>query len=149
MAVPHGALLAADAALLYFPEPVAVTMTAIAGAESSFNPGARGGRISWAARLVNRHCGGFTVWGLWQIHLSAHWQTLRSLGAPTYWGPCAVAWWLSYPRNNARAAYVVWLRAGRSFRPWEAYTLGAWRRWLPVAQQAIAEAKRWRRALPT
>lgn len=63
--------------------------------------------------------------GLWQIMQSVHVKA-----HPTW----SVAW-LENPQNNARAAYIV-SNGGKNWKPWVAYTSGAYLRFLPAARRA-------------
>lgn len=47
--------------------------------------------------------------------------------------------WLKQPANNAKAAYLL-SNGGRNWRPWEAYTNGAYRKYLGAAQNAVRSA---------
>jgi hypothetical protein len=90
-----------------------VTAVAVAGAESSYRPAAR--NPSGAS-------------GLWQILPSAHPEKFAG----------GVDW--ANPVTNAAMAYAVWVEAGRSWRPWVAYTSGAYTRFVPSAREAVAAA---------
>ena len=100
----------AKAAAKYFPADQVAMATAIAGAESSWNPTA-----------VNKAAKG--NYGLWQIN-SVHKKLLKSGD------------W-SNPSDNARMAYQVWDAAdgttgnGRgSWKPWSVYNSGSYKAYL-------------------
>lgn len=105
-------------------------MVAIAGAESGWvddragDPGTGPGS-----------CGGYTSFGLWQIHLPAHASMLEQLMGSA--DPCAQAAWLAVPEHCARAALLVYQSQGLG--AWTSWQTGAWRAYLPQAQAAIAQ----------
>jgi hypothetical protein len=88
-----------------------VLAVAIAGAESGWRPGA-----------VNRNANGSTDHGLWQVN-SVH-ATILASGD-----------WAD-PYDNAVMARRVWAQAG-SWRPWVAFTSGAYVRHLSAAREAV------------
>lgn len=92
----------------------AVTAVAIAGAESGYNREAANSQS--------------TARGMWQIMLSYH--------QPKFEG----ADWRD-PYANARVAYQIWKARG-SWVDWTVHTSGAYRKHLPEARQAVAEATR-------
>jgi hypothetical protein len=148
----RGNLAAATRAALMFWEPdIAVTMLAIAGAESGgWKLDAAGdspsilrskGYPGSAATAKTYNCplgteDGYASWGLWQIFMPLHKSTLESLGAPKD-DPCATAEWLKDPANNARAAFAVWQSQG--FGAWTMYNNGEYDNYLAEAQQAVEE----------
>lgn len=83
------------------------TATAVALAESS-------GRV-WVVNSI-----GCCV-GLWQINVKAHPQYSRAE--------------MQDPAKNARAAFAI-SSGGTNWRPWEAYTNGAYLLYLPAAKKA-------------
>lgn len=102
---------------------------ALVGGESSGNV---------ACYHVNKD--GSTDFGALQINDRAH---------PSWFGPQTVptGWlWLDYI-DNARAAFDVYVRAGRRFTPWVAYSGGGWlaeryqgRSWLDWSAFGVSEA---------
>lgn len=108
---------AAKAAAVYFPADQVAMATAIAGAESSWNPTA-----------VNKAARG--NYGLWQIN-SVHKKLLQARNWRT-------------PADNAWMAYQVWDDAngtmgdGRgSWKPWSVYNSGSYKPFLRAAAVAL------------
>ena len=142
---------AARAALMFWEPDIAVTMVAIAGAESGWIPDAGGDSPSILrslgyeesankAKTYNCPLGtehGYASWGLWQIFMPVHKSMLESLGAPKD-DSCATADWLKDPANSARAAFTVWQIQG--FGAWSVYNNGGYMSYLPDAQQAVDQA---------
>ena len=91
-----------------------ITAVAVAMAESS-----------GSTTVVNR----LGCTGLWQIYVKVH-----KKAHPTW-----TTSWLKQPGNNAHAAYVLSNR-GKNWRPWEAYTNGAYRKYLSAARRAVKSA---------
>lgn len=111
----YAALLAAG-----WPADLAVTMTAIAGAESGFKDDELGD-----TQYVNATWG--PSFGLFQI---------RTLKADTGTGTDRdIARLSGSDVEQARAAYAIYQRAG-NFTPWTVYRTGAYLRQLPAAQAA-------------
>lgn len=109
---------AAAAAARWFPADQVAVATAVAGAESSWNPTA-----------VNKAARG--NYGLWQIN-SVHKKLLKS------------ATW-SNPNDNAWMAFQVWDAADGvdgngqgSWRPWSAYNSGSYRAYLRDLAPAVS-----------
>lgn len=104
--------LAVDAG---FTAPMAVIMTAIAGAESGFRTDAKGDvglqTDTWGPSL-----------GLWQV---------RSLKAETGKGTTRDAAALTDPAGNAKAAFAVYKSQG--LKAWSTYSSGAYRKFLSAA----------------
>lgn len=94
-----------------FSESQAPTMAAIAMAESSGRPG-----------VVNE----IGCTGLWQINQPVHVKDYPS------WTQA----WLKDPRNNARAAKVIYDKQGLS--AWSVYTSGAYKKYLP-SESTVSE----------
>jgi hypothetical protein len=126
--------VAAQAAVQVFPPAIQVTMVAIAGAESAWDPQAAGDPC--AANPGVPCCAGATSFGLWQIH-TVHAAYLRQVTGSN--DPCVWRAWLSDPVHNAQAAYAVYRSQG--FAAWTTYTSGAYRAYLAAAQQAVAQAR--------
>ena len=87
-----------------FPDPALAA--AIAMAESGGNPAAVGDTQPGVL--------GPSI-GLWQIDLYFHPQYTQAE--------------LVDPAANARAAYAIWLAAGKKFTPWSTYNAGLYKRW--------------------
>lgn len=79
--------------------PLPVVMVAIAGAESSFDPKAKGDY-----GYSGPTCDGSTSWGLWQIHNSHSAYLTKQTGSTN---PCTWEQWCFDPGNNAKAALAV------------------------------------------
>jgi len=126
---------AAQAAVQVFPPAIQVTMVAIAGAESGWDPTAAGDPCT--ANPGVPCCDGFTSFGLWQIH-TVHTDLLRQLTGSA--DPCVWRAWLSDPVHNAVAAYAVY-RSPSGLANWTTYTDGAYRAYLAQAQAAVAQAR--------
>lgn len=138
-------------AIELWPQSLAVTMTAVAGAESGWNPEAGGdtprrlrelGHNYEAALAETYNCplgspDGPASWGLWQIFMPYHLEKIRRLGGPVG-DPCQTAAWLKDPWNNARTANEVLLSQG--LEAWATYRSGAWMRYeyLEPAREAVA-----------
>jgi len=108
---------AAVAASRYWTGHDLVTMVAIAGAESNWNPNAAGDSLADQPGCLAYNCGGWVSYGLWQINMCAHPTLLRQLTGDT--DPCAWAHWLQDPNHNAEAAWRIWNSEG----------FGAWSSW--------------------
>lgn len=63
--------------------------------------------------------------GLWQIH-------------PVHSALLATHDWRN-PLDNTRMAYNIWSNAGRSWRPWEAYTAGTFQRHMSLGEEGVNE----------
>lgn len=61
--------------------------------------------------------------GLWQIYEKVH--------------PEFVSWDLRDPQTNANAAFLVYSRAGQSFRPWSTFKSGAYLARMNLAQAGV------------
>lgn len=103
-----------------------ITATAIAGAESSYNPDAE-----------NPADGRPTKWGpsvgLWQVRTlqqPSEWTGLDAQRDPNIVGGASNA------QNNANFAYSVYQRSG--FREWGAYTNNSYKNFLSTAQSAVS-----------
>ncbi len=129
----NGAALAcAQVAVKYFDHPTAVLMTAIAGAESRWNPGVDGDQLGEAI-----NCGGFSSFGLWQIHTAVwHDDLVARFGAPSDY--CQQAQWLKNPENNALAAQMILKAQGP--QAWTTFNIGAYKMYLTDAKDAVFTA---------
>lgn len=134
MTIADAALAARD----YFSPPDAITMLAIAGAESAFNPKARGDSLSSFTEAQRERYGPFTCAdycsiGLWQIFMPVHMEMLERLSGLS--GACPIANWLTTPANNARAAKEI--LDGEGFSAWSVYNGGQYERFVTEAQAAL------------
>ena len=111
--------------------PLPVVMVAIAGAESGWDPTARG---DYGRDPGYGLCDGYSSWGLWQIH-NVHAAYLTQVSGTS--SPCGWAAWLFNPAHNAQAAASVWRSQGLT--AWTSYTNGAWRQYLPAAEAAFGQ----------
>ena len=138
-----------------------ITMVAIAGGESGFNPNIAGdspailrelGLTAEANEILNggRTCppfseNGFASWGLWQINLNVHTDMVARLSGLASTDPCALATWLKNPVNNARAARAVFDEratfAPPGFTAWTVYNRQRYLNFLPEAREAVAAAQ--------
>jgi hypothetical protein len=100
----------------------AVTMTAIAGAESGLRPDAIGD--------VNLTEPGERSVGLWQIN----YRPSRDRGSATRDPQANLD-----PATNARHAFEI-AGGGKSFRPWSTYTSGAYLKHLDTARAAVGNS---------
>jgi len=132
---------AAAAAVLYWSRDDAITMVAIAGAESGWindRPsdtdvwGMPGEQLWWRPYACNR----VYSWGLWQIFMPVHRAKLGSLTNSS--DPCRWRDYLCDPVNNARVAHWVWTEQG--FNAWSAYQLDRHIPFLAAAQAAVDAA---------
>lgn len=116
----------------------AITMLAIAGAESAFNERAQGDRLS-DFKQADRHkyeqfaCNDFLSFGPWQVFLGVHTQMVELLSGLK--GPCPLANWLCNPYNGARAARAI-LR-GQGLSAWTTYNTGQYQAFVNEASAAI------------
>lgn len=148
MADPLVAARAALSAFSRYSERTIRTVIAIAGAESSFDPRAKGGAPSqvsrpWRAVCEKDHCGGYCAVGLWQIFFPVHRERIARLSGgvlSTDAPPCEVAAWLENPYHNARVAESILKEQGLD--AWQAYRSGAYRRHLATAGRALDVALR-------
>jgi hypothetical protein len=118
-------------ALQYWNVENAITMVAIAFAESRWNPNV-GGDFG----ISDFNCGGYASWGLWQIYMAVHKSELQKLGAPID-DPYKTAKWLCDPSNNVKVAYEVWKNEG--FYAWSTYKNGSYKKFIDLATKAVKE----------
>jgi hypothetical protein len=128
-----GAEVAATAFRAGFRGQALVTIVAIAGAESSWSPGAEGDTQPIHGCECHSH-------GLWQIRSCPKRDpevTYDTSGChpPLDRGDRAV---LVDPDANAAAAWRLASSAGGGFDAWSTYTSGAYAPWLPQAEAAAA-----------
>ncbi|SRR6266436_3043127 len=83
-----------------------VTAVAIAWAESSGDPNARGDETTPGDPSTA------TSYGLWQIHWTVHPEAYQPEDDPTV---------LFEPQRNAIEAFRIYTRAGRTFRDWSTF----------------------------
>jgi len=114
----------------------AATLAAIDMAESGGNPEAHGDPVSsFNGRWDEYACNGYLSWGLGQIFLGVHHDLIASMSKETQ--PCMQAAWLTDPDNNMRAQAAV--LANQGFAAWSTFKNGAYTKFLPDAQRAIAD----------
>lgn len=113
---------ATNAAIDWFPSADRLTMIAIAGAESNWNPTAEGDRLdSFSPEAQARYApfafGGYLSFGYWQIFLGVHTDLVRlQSGLKT---PGELATWLMNGSNNARVAATILASQGKE--AWSTY----------------------------
>ncbi len=158
------AVATAEVALDKWDQQTAITMVAIVGAESAWEPTIGGDtprtlfelESPFAEDALGYNCplgnmDGPASWGLWQIFMPLHAQNrvndklvpsedslLGRLGAPID-DPCQTAAWLRDPVNNAQAAAAILELLG--FQAWTAFVTGAFKNFLPEAEAAVQAAK--------
>lgn len=131
----------AFAAVNAFPPEKQIRMVAIAGAESGFDPAARGDRLdSFPPNLRSRYepfaVDGFLSFGAWQIFLGVHSDRVRILSGLE--SQAELAEWLSVPHNNARAAATI--LADQGFEAWSTYNIASYLPFEIEASAAVTKA---------
>lgn len=111
---------------------MATIMVAIAIAESGGNSEAQGDRFGG-----KYSCNDYTSFGLWQIHMPAHYDKLeRHTGSND---PCVWAEWLKDPHSNAEVALEI--LATQGLTAWSTYNSGTYETYLSIAEDAVKKAK--------
>jgi len=133
---------AATPAIQLFEGDDAITMVAIAGAESAFLADAAGDDLSIfppSLQSVYREWSdeGKCSFGLWQIFLPVHHAAVARMSGQEL--PAEMAKWLKDPLNNARVARYVLSNQG--FRAWSTYNSGDYRRFINDAGAAVERAR--------
>ncbi len=137
----------AQVALKHWSGEDAITMVAIAGAESSWREDAAGDPISYFHSIGQYQydpyaCGGYLSFGYWQIFQGVHYEALRSFTGSN--DPCVWAAWLKNGAQNAQIAYNIWrgrLSVGLNpFTPWSTYNNGAYLQFMDEARAAVEGA---------
>jgi hypothetical protein len=131
----------ADAALyatLYWPRDDAITMVAIAGAESSWRNDAQGDYYTIfppdeQLTKFAYSCNGYTSFGLWQVHTPAHHAMLERRTGST--DPCVWRDLLFDPDSNANIAREIWDTQG--FGAWSQYNNDAYLAYRDQATAAV------------
>lgn len=128
-------------AVLQWSRDDAITMVAIAGAESGWindRPsgsdvvGGPGDRSSWRPYA----CNGVYSWGLYQIHMPSHHARLQDVtGSPD---PCIWRDHLIDPGFNTVMAAEI--RSGQGLSAWSVYNNGAYRAYIDQATVAVDAA---------
>jgi hypothetical protein len=135
---PDRAVNAARLALDHWGNADATIMIAIAGCESSWRADAAGDNITLIGPTPWQ-CGGFTSFGIYQVHLPAHHDAIGSLAFST--DPCRMRDYLFGAGRNTSFARVLWdqrRNAGLDpFGPWTCYNTGAYQAHLQTAREAI------------
>jgi len=134
MSIADAALAARDV----FGKDDAIIMLAIGGAESGYNPKARGDALSSfdaedRARYASSACADYCSIGIWQIFMPVHMAMLEQLSGLS--GSCVIANWLTNPSNNARAAKAILDSQGLS--AWSTYNGGQYEAFINEATTAI------------
>ena len=134
MSIADAALAARDV----FGKDEAIIMLAIGGAESGYNPKARGDALSSfdeqdRARYASAACADYCSIGIWQIFMPVHMEMLERLSGLS--GPCVIANWLTNPKNNARAAREILASQGLS--AWSTYNGSQYEAFINEATTAI------------
>jgi len=119
----------------------APTMVAIAGAESGFNPAARGDAVnSFPPSLANVYQEwsdeGFCSFGAWQVFLPVHHQMVATLSHKET--PAELASWLLDAENNARAAREI--LGSQGFTAWSTFNDSQFHRFINDAGVGVAAA---------
>lgn len=132
----------AVAAVATFGDANVARMVAIAGAESGYEPDARGDSLdSFSPRnqqLYSQYAWeGHLSFGYWQIFLGVHTQLVRNLSGLSR--PDELANWLFDGRNNARAAAEIF--NGQGFSAWSTYNNAAYLDFEIEASAAIARVR--------
>ncbi len=132
----------ARAALLYWAREDAIVMVAVAGAESGYQPEARGDHYSnfppaEQPVYLQYSWEGYTSFGPWQVNTRWHWPELEIWTGST--DPAVWAAWLFDVLNNARAAFAIWESQG--FSAWSTFNLGSYRAHLEEAREAVDRAQ--------
>lgn len=120
----------------------AITMTAIAGAESAFRSDAKGDPLASFTQAQRTAYGpfaseGFLSFGPWQVFLGVHTPLIRSLSGKQ--APDDLARWLMNYANNAQAAREILNSQGLS--AWSTYTNGQYRPFILEADAAVTTAR--------
>lgn len=132
------------AAASIFPSLIRDTMIGIAGAESDFTL-ARGDLIG-STYVINGktgtipqtawNCAEYTSFGPWQINLPANHYLIEQLSGIDH--PCGQAEWLLNYNNSARAALVVYQRAGLG--AWTTYRTGEYLKYVPASSSSSSSS---------
>ena len=147
----QAALVCARSAVLFWDLPTAITMVAIAGAESNWNREAGGdspaqleaaGAYESAKRAREWNCPtgsdhGPSSWGYWQINVGWNHDFLVPMSG--FRDPCWIASWLKIGSNNARAANVILGRQG--FDAWTVYRHNIHLNYIDEATSAVHQAR--------
>jgi len=155
-----GILDVAAAALATFPDrtintpygtySLAVVMTAIAGAESTWTGDKAGDPLSiyqdGGTSERPHSCDGMTSFGCWQINLPSHYALVAQLSGVPASDPCGQAQWLYDYGNCAKAALSVyqsqglaaWSTWGNAYTPY-APGYGPYHEYLGQSQAAVSQ----------
>lgn len=137
----------AQVALKYWSGEDAITMIAIAGAESGWREDAQGDPVSYFHSIGQYQydqysCGGYLSFGYWQIFQGVHYEALRSFTGSN--DPCTWAAWLKNGAQNGQIAYNIWrgrLSIGQNpFTAWSTYNNGAYLQFMDRARAAVEGA---------
>jgi len=119
-----------------------IVMTAIAGAESGWNPRAAGDPLDSFTEAQRRVYKMFASndmlsFGAWQIFLGVHTPLVRSMSG--FASPEDLSLWLTDPDNNARVAKAILQTQG--FTAWSTYTDRQYQQFTIEASAAVREAR--------
>lgn len=118
-----------------------VTMTAIAGAESSMNPWTPGDKCTSLtgasrARCNEANCEGYASHSVWQIFMGWQWDKIIAEGGPDpRIDGCVTRNWLVNIDNATRVARRIYDSQG--YGAWSAYNNKAYLQWWNVAAIAV------------
>lgn len=125
-----------------------ITMLAIAGAESGYDPRKRGDALanqtgSNKTACTSINCGGYCSHGVWQIFVAWHYDKIMASGGPdARYLPCEAVEWLYNPYNSALIAKRIMDSSGLT--AWTVYrnsSTGAVPNhlaWMTVAETAMS-----------
>jgi len=131
----------ADCALyatLYWSRDDAITMVAIAGAESGWSNTAQGDYytnfpLDQQPTYLAYSCNGYTSFGPWQVNTRWHHELLERRTGST--DPCVWRDLLFDPDSNANVAHEIWDAQG--FAAWSTYNNGAYQNYVAQATAAV------------
>lgn len=122
--------------------PLRVLMVAIAGHESSWEPGAHGDCLGGPGHYNGPPaCQNCASWGAWQVNLPTWGPLLTHLTGST--NPCTWAQWLTDPTHAATAAWAIYqadeasFGAGQGFQAWQPDFSGGVQAHLAAAAAAL------------
>lgn len=127
----------AKAAVAQWSRQTAITMVAIAGAESAYRLDAKGDPASKYPDYAPYACDGWLSHGPYQVFLGAHNGRIHDLSGGLI-VPCSQANWL-YDWNNSTLCAASILEA-QGFRAWSAYQVGFHTKYVPAATAAVDRA---------
>lgn len=128
-------------AVLQWSRDDAITMVAIAGAESGWRNDAFGDHYSifppdQQAVYKQYSCNGYTSWGLYQINMRWHHDRLYAVTWST--DPCV--WRDSLCDPGFATVMAAEILSGQGYTAWSVYNNGAYRTYIDQATRAVDEA---------